>query len=202
MKWVVIVLALLVVLALIPAFVGSGTKSRKQAKAAHKTVARGPGSRAHPIPVRRSASVGGGWKLKVVSATPNATRLVLKADSSAKSPARGGQDFMLFVAATYTSGGKSRFGGSGLPSFTDQLFAVGKHRAIYRLTTGLSACGPSSVHLPKPDAQGNGEDIFSGQSVRGNICFEIASNDASTLKLYVERPYNESNKPIVWFALR
>lgn len=36
---------------------------------------------------------------------------------------------------------------------------------------------------PKPSLQDVG-DVFSGQTVTGYVCFQIAANDARTLKLY------------------
>jgi hypothetical protein len=43
--------------------------------------------------------------------------------------------------------------------------------------------------------------VFSGQAKTGNLCYEIASNDASSLFLtgYVEW---RSGERLVWFALR
>jgi hypothetical protein len=61
------------------------------------------------------------------------------------------------------------------------------------------------VHLPKPDLQANDSDVFSGRTVRGNVCFEIASNDAGSLRLYVDPPSTLSGRPLdkrAWFALR
>jgi hypothetical protein len=111
---------------------------------------------------------------------------------------------MVALSARYVGGGKSLFGGTDLPSVTKRIKAVGIHRAEYDLQSGLNRCGPFDVHLPKPDLQANQSDVFSGRTVRGNVCFEIASNDATTLRLYVEPPTSFSGKTGngVWFALR
>ena len=45
----------------------------------------------------------------------------------------------------------------------------------------------------KRSNDGAGVDAFSGQTVTGNVCFQIASNDADSLALDVAD---------VWFALR
>lgn len=61
-------------------------------------------------------------------------------------------------------------------------------------------CGPNEdVSLPTPDLQPMielNQSVFSGQSVGGNICVQVASNDASTLLFNTGYPNN------IWFALR
>ena len=53
---------------------------------------------------------------------------------------------------------------------------------------------------PEPDLQpyNRSHRIDSGETVAGNICFEIATSDASSLLLYV-RAYTPP--VVVWFAL-
>jgi hypothetical protein len=48
------------------------------------------------------------------------------------------------------------------------------------------------------------KQVFSGHGLSGNICFEIASNDASSLRLYLDPTYSSSSADggRVWFALR
>ena len=79
------------------------------------------------------------------------------------------------------------------------------HTAPYRLTSGLNGCGPGSAKLPSPDLQKvieMDEAIFSGRSLHGNVCFQVAKNDVSSLRLYVEPTYEQGDVPSVWFALR
>jgi hypothetical protein len=107
---------------------------------------------------------------------------------------------MLTIAATYTGGGQT---------FTHDLagrvYTVGAHKASYLLTSGLNNCGPGEAKLPPPDIQPTMDsNVFSGTTMRGHICFEVASNDVRSLRLYVEPPETLGGKQgkRVWFALR
>jgi len=209
LRWTLIafgvLIALIVVLAVVGAFIGTATNS-KAAKSARKTVASGPGSRAHPIPLRRSAAVGGGWKLRIISVTWNADRL---AKGPASLPPRhvpvGAQDVMLLVTATFIGGGHAFAN-----DLADRIYVIGKHNAPYQLTSG-NGCGPGEVYLPPPDLEytiGRDGQVFSGRTLRGHICFEVAKNDVSSLRLYVKRPLpanaalSGQQPSLVWFALR
>ena len=44
-------------------------------------------------------------------------------------------------------------------------------------------------------------ELFSGRTATGYVCFQIAKNDAATLKLYTE-PDLASGRKATWFALR
>jgi hypothetical protein len=85
--------------------------------------------------------------------------------------------------------------------------AIGAHKAAYPLTSGLNGCGPGEAKLPPPDLDKIIEregQVFSGTILRGHICFEIASNDARSLSIYVN-PLDTGNGPQsqrIWFALR
>jgi hypothetical protein len=158
-----------------------------------------PNSRTNPVPLGKRGGAGEHWTLKVVSVTPNATRRVLAATGKwATRPPAAAQDFMVFISATYRGGGKAN-----LFDLADRLNVVGVHNAPYSLTVG-NACGPGRAKLPSPDLQtrfDHYEAVFSGQTVRGNICFQIAKNDARSLILYVAVPFNGAKRP-AWFALR
>jgi hypothetical protein len=138
-----------------------------------------------PVPLGKPFAIGGGWRLKVVSAIPNDTRALLPRDATLAPPA-GAQDFLVLVEATYTAGG------SGNPySLLTDLEAEGAHSTLY--TNGNNGCGS----LPSP-ALGSSDSVFSGQTVSGNICWQIASNDAASLKLdAVPEPGAQG----IWFAL-
>jgi hypothetical protein len=100
------------------------------------------------------------------------------------------QDFLVSLTLTYTGGGKGN-----LYSLVDMLHAVGSHNAPYDM--GDDPCG---VFLPAPDLGNQGAgDVFSGRTVTGNVCFQIASNDADSLLLDVGDPLVGNNH---WFAPR
>jgi len=194
LKWTLIVVGLLVAISVVAAIVGVGNTSKGSA-------------RSHPVPLHRLAAIGSGWKMRVVKVTPNANRQVAAVPESQISagatgranhgPSAGAQDYMIRVALTYTGGGKDNAG--DLVNYG--LHAMGAHNAGYNADT--DSCG----EWPKPSLQHTGV-IYSGRSVRGNICFQIAKNDAATLMLYSANrniagafvQYKGLKK--VWFALR
>ena len=149
-----------------------------------------PGTRTHPVPIGQAFNVAGGWRLKVVSVTSDATQAVLAVrDQSGGpniAPPPGAQDFLVLVEATYTAGG------SGNPySLLTSLDAKGSHDALY--TNGNNGCGA----LPSPRLGYSDSNVFSGQTVSGNVCWQIASNDAASLKLSIGSGFTQST----WFAL-
>jgi hypothetical protein len=193
-KWTLIVIGLIAVAAVVGAILGAG----KSAKG--KT---GPGSRSDPIRVGRTAAIGGGWKMHVIGVTRNANRLVVAAkdkygDRLNQAPPRGAQDFLVRLSLTYAGGGKDDV--SLLRDFG--IHAEGAHHASYDMTN--DSCGNT---VPKPSLE-SASQVFSGQTIRGNVCFQIAKNDAHSLMLYTgntkanELLVNLTNLKTVWFALR
>jgi hypothetical protein len=85
---------------------------------------------------------------------------------------------------------------------------IGAHNTSYDI--GDYSCGDV---WPKPSLQ-YVDDLFSGRSARGNICFQVAANDVSSLALntgppldapsgnyWIDLPDGVKNTQ-VWFALR
>src|SRR5262249_48503476 len=129
-----------------------------------------------------------GWMLKVNSAIPDATQQIVAIPGNSPPPP-GAQYFMPNVTLTYTGGGSG-----SLFYFADGLYAIGVHNFEYD-----RFC---SENLPPFDlAYAMGDELaslYSGQSISGNICYEIATNDAASLKLVM----GHSSSSAVWFALR
>lgn len=153
-----------------------------------------PGVRANPIPLNTAWRLAGNWTLKVDSANPNAQ--LSNPNGTPMAPPVGAQYFMTYIEATYTGGGSAPIG-----NFADGLMVAGSHGATYGL--GGIGCGPGYGELPSPDLQvkiENNEPVYSGQSAAGNICYQIASNDAASLLLdYHTYPGTPQD---TWFALR
>ena len=151
-----------------------------------------PGARANPIPLNTAWKLPGKWTLKIDSSTPN---MQLKhRDGTPKIPSAGAEFFMIYIEETYTGRGSSDTLNYG-PGFD----AIGRHNVVY-VHDRSNACGPGSGPLPEPDLQPYNRDhrIDSGQTVAGNICFEIATDDASSLLLYARALLHTR---AVWFAL-
>jgi hypothetical protein len=60
---------------------------------------------------------------------------------------------------------------------------------------------PDFCDPPQPDADSGGQ-LAKGQTVTGNLCYEIASDDASTLRLLGIAIGPSRVHFLVWFALR
>lgn len=150
-----------------------------------------PGARANPIPLHRAWKVGLGWTIQVMSVTPDARGLVIdNASGAPHQAASGAQLLMLDVAATYSGGGDPSL------AFANNWYVKG---GGYLLYLDGSDCGPSvDVSLPAPDLQTkikNNQAVRTGQTVTGNVCFEVPSDVASALLL--NATYGDA-----WFALR
>lgn len=152
-----------------------------------------PGAEQNPIPLGKAAVVRKVWRMTVRSVTPNANDLVLAAnngDPFAKPPP-GAQDYMVSLSLTYIGGGSSD-PGIGMIGLVE---TVGSHGKVYDTNTD-----PCPGSWPDPSLKNWNKDVFSGQTVTGNICYLIAANDAASLRLFVYS--GENNRDKVWFALR
>jgi hypothetical protein len=150
-------------------------------------------SSANPIPLGVAAVVRKVWSMKVVSVTPNANDQVLAAcnyDPNCQTPP-GAQEYMAGLSVTYKGGGSAGVG-IGLIGLVE---TIGSHRTSY--DTNTTPCpGP----WPAPSFRYTEQKVFSGQTVSGNVCYQIAHNDADSLVMFVYSGENDSQK--VWFALR
>jgi hypothetical protein len=86
--------------------------------------------------------------------------------------------------------------GGGSMSFTNigpRIHVIGKHNAPYD-----TYCTPPHAI----NGSGLNEHVFSGHTLTGNLCFEVAKNDVTTLRLYVDPLNYPTRGNRVWFALR
>lgn len=149
-----------------------------------------PGDRLNPYPLGTTATLTEGWQLKVNSAILNAdTQVEAVIDPGSGEPANpqpppGAQFTLVNVSMTYMGGGSS-----SLPDYLQSgVQTVGSRNAGYN----VYGCQP-----PPLDLNSDFTPVFSGQTVTGNLCFEIASNDAARLRLQ-----GQGKAGAVWFALR
>jgi len=143
------------------------------------------GSRTSPVPLGKEVALGDGWKLKVESATPDATALVLAANDFNEPPKPGWQFFMARVTATYTGQGADQFEGAF------RLRAVGAAALSY---SGFeNSCGEIPDELSEAE-------VFTGGTISGNACWEIRSSDSASLVLYAAPTENVASR--MFFSLR
>ena len=147
----------------------------------------GPGvTRGNPIRIGHSAYIGSGWDLRINSFTPNV---------ELSPPAPTGA---AYVAAnmTVTWCGKSAActdigpeSSAYIPS--DHFDVIGSHKVRYRP-------GDCPGDAPPPALLPSGR-VYAGQSATGNICWQVTTNDASTLELHTDPRF--LYYAALWFAL-
>jgi hypothetical protein len=160
----------------------SGGVHRASVRAVFVAVAPGL-SRANPIPLGQTADIGGGFEWRINSFTP--------AVQLSPSAPPGHQYAVANVTAIYVGGGGTTVGSVG--RLVQQDFQViGSSNVVY--PWGQCPVGP------EPDLSQDPTLLSPGQSDTGNVCWEIASNDAATLE--AEIPYWNPSGATTWFALR
>jgi hypothetical protein len=151
-----------------------------------------PGEFLNPLPLGTTVSLGlyfSPFELTVNSTTLNATAEVeAVTDPNTGQPVNGpppaGDQYTL-VNLTLTNKGSTYT--SNLPDFLKNVSAEGATSALYKPDT----CVPPPLDL------GSIGTVDTGQTETGNLCFTIASTDASVLLL---RGWYEPPKPPVIFA--
>lgn len=127
------------------------------------------GSRNNPIPKGESARLFGDWDVRVVAVIPNATDLVLRENMFNDPPKPGYQFFIATVEATYRGQGSARFDGSF------RLRALGPANVSY--STFEDSCGVIPDEI-------SDREVFTGGTIRGNVCWQVLSTDAGNLLMY------------------
>jgi hypothetical protein len=143
-----------------------------------------PGDRLNPYPLGTAGTLQNGWRLKVNSATLNADAAVEAVDNQPPPPA-GAQYTLVSVSMTYQGSGSSSLPALGLVG----VLAEGAGNVGYN----VGGCLPPPLDLGSDFAP-----VSSGQTVTGNLCFQIASKDAASLLLRGRGVDGLSD----WFALR
>jgi hypothetical protein len=193
-RWTLGVVVGLVLVAIVFAVVdNTGSKAKTRLAAG--------GSRSNPVQLHVAGGAWDGWRLRIVSVTPNAVSL-LGRERQRIPP--GGQELMVSIAATLKAGGHAP-----LKDLLDRLYVDGSHNAFYSADRGDLNCAKSLTpsRLVRPLNE-TGVLVFSERTVRGHLCFQIARNDARSVALYVNRPgcdtspTYETCRKQVWFALR
>ena len=148
------------------------------------------GSRENPIPfgvgIEFINSSTDHWEFAVLSVTPDATAEVLRENPYNDPPDDGNQFYIVRVRAKYLGPGSELFDASY------RLRALGDSGAAY--TTFGESCGVI------PDQIDSYRELFTGGEVEGNECWQIASDDADSLVMFLEADHY-SGEPRIWFSL-
>lgn len=157
-----------------------------------------PGNWLNPLPLGKAMTLDGGFRVKVNSATIDATSEVEAVvdpdtgDHPNDPPPAGAQYTLVNVSLTYV-------GSQGFPTDIDSFLYALSQLGAQGEVSGLYP--PDFCEPPQPDADSGGQ-LAKGQTVTGNLCYEIASDDASTLRLLGLATGTGRTQYLVWFALR
>jgi len=144
----------------------------------------GPGiTRKNPVPLGKIGTVSGDFKVTVKSIEPN-----VQLDPGPP-PSPGAEYFGAKLSVTYTGGGSKSFSGGAAQ-------VIGSHNSPYSMPD--DRCPDEwpwpVTRLDTPTV------LYSGQSVTGYLCWQVAKNDAKSLDLYFGS--GRLNFPgTIWFAL-
>jgi hypothetical protein len=156
------------------------------------TTRTGPGaSRDEPAPLGTAIEVGG-WSIVVDQAVPDGTPDVMAESEFNDPPADGEQFFLVHITATYVGNGEDD---SISLFFSVDLGAVGATNVAY--DPFEDNCGYATI----PDPLDQNAEVFVGGSISGNVCWNVAADDAGSLLLFVDRSFT-SGDDRAWFDLR
>ena len=146
-----------------------------------------PGTtRDNPVPIGTAVDMPNGWRIAVLSVTPNANRIIAEINRFTDPPKENHQ-FVIAKLLVVRIGESSDEPPEGLR-------AVGGSGVSY-ISQTLSYCdgsrGGSGWYIP--DALANTE-VFPGGSVTGNVCWEVRSSDVGSLVMYYDPAYDRSER--------
>lgn len=113
------------------------------------------------------SKITGGWLVEILTVSPNATDAVLAEYENNDSPYPGNQYFIATIKVTNLTGKKGDF-------LAYSFGAQGASGVAYDYKNRCGLIVPSEF---------NGLDIANGESRIGNLCWEIDSRDADSLKI-------------------
>ena len=141
----------------------------------------GLGIRNNPFRFGASSALNDDWEISTVGLARNGDWIVAASSELNDPPAVGNQFFVVTVVATYL--------GEGSAPFEARFGAVGSTNTEY--TPDENSCG--ILHEAIPD-----NEVSSGGTVSGDVCWEIASTDADGLLMYYDRASLDGTERIYW----
>jgi hypothetical protein len=142
-------------------------------------------SRTEPLPIG-TASLVGTYVIEVIAVEADATDLIVTNDSFNDPPATGNQFYMVTVSVT--NEGEETV----TPWWDLQFEAVGDQAIGYN--EGTNSCGYI------PNGAYDAPEIAPGESTEFNVCWQVPSDEADSLVMYVDTGY--SNEFRTWFTIQ
>lgn len=143
------------------------------------------GTRDNPFPLGSRVELGDGWSVTVNEVQPNARKAIQEENQFNDPPASGQRFFLINITATYNGEDAASFDGSY------RLRAVGGTNVSY--STFENGCGVVPEELTDTE-------VFSGGTISGNICWDIAAEDSRDLVMY-DDPFSFEDRERIFLAL-
>jgi len=126
-----------------------------------------------------------GWLITVNGVVPDGNDAVRAENMFNEPPQPGRQFFIASISATYQGSADS-----------SALFSDVTLKAVGAAGVSYSSYGNSCGVIP--DALDDFREVFKGGTISGNICWQIASGDASSLVMYGEASFSFDSKRAWW----
>ena len=126
------------------------------------------------MPPQPSDEVGGGWKVELLSRTPDAGLAIRSVSTEDTQPAVGNQYYLVKLRVTNLTGKTSDFP-------TRLLGAQGTSGRNYDL---YDSCHSAYLGIRKP-LESTSMSVPNGKSVEGNMCWTVLAADAIGLKITI-----------------
>lgn len=135
------------------------------------------GTRDNPVPAGEVANIGGGWRLQVLSVTPDATAAVMEHNQFNEPPPAGSAYTLVRVALGY--------------------YGLDDPQSTFNPT--ISAVGSANIELPMecgpaPDELELFTELFAGGVIEGNLCYLTTPADIAGLQLYAIGDFFEGSE--------
>ena len=131
------------------------------------------------------------WEITVLGTVPNATSILMGMDDNSYEdpPGEGNQFYMAIVRAKYLGSDSVMFSGGSM------FRVVGEGGVVY--TTFDNDC-PTFI----PDKMSSYIELFTNGTMKGAVCWNIASSDADSLIMMVDSDLPRRGYDRAWFALK
>lgn len=145
------------------------------------------GTISDPAPSGMAVELFDGWSIKVVSVTPDATEAVLAENPFNEPPDEGNQFFVAAIEATYNGPEESNSYNAGF-----RLRLETDSGTVYTQFLQGERCGVV------PDEFEPDEMVSRGDTLSGNVCWQIAAGDEGSLLMFDNPLLDESSEHKYW----
>jgi hypothetical protein len=131
------------------------------------------GSKAFPIPVGQYASIGSGWRMKVISVRPNVSP---KAAGYGSDEPAGTGTYVVHISLQFVGHGTNN-----IQKVLGRMAVIGIHKITYANAAPCLGTWKTTYGYVQ---------VSSGDTTKGDVCFQDRANDAATMRLFVFPDWN------------